>query len=176
MRRLTEFIALCALANGCESASEPTLSAMDAPQFASMPIHQTFTFPVDETDNGLCGFPIAIHSEATVDDTQFLDEQGNIVREFVRFSIADGTFSANGVSLRQGSNHNTTMIQYDELGNAVTITTVGVGTQVFLPDGGVEIHSPAPRYRPRSWMRSVARSTRDDTDMVQVTNTPKHEG
>ena len=29
------------------------------------------------------------------------------------FSVADGTFSANGVSLKQGSNHNTTTVLFE---------------------------------------------------------------
>jgi len=53
----------------------------------------------------------------------------------IHFSIADGTTSANGVSLRSGSNHNTTIILFDSAGSPITATTVGLTTQVFLPNG-----------------------------------------
>ena len=68
-----------------------------------------------------------------------MDTQGNPQRLILHFSIEEGTFSANGVSLRQGSNHNTTTVLFDASGNPITSTFVGLDAQVFLPSGGVMI-------------------------------------
>jgi hypothetical protein len=97
----------------------------------------SFTFPVDEFDSGLCGFPIHIQSQASGSTTFLFDAAGNPERLLVHFAIADGTFSANGVSLRQGSNHNTTTYAFDSSGNLTTAVTVGVTTQIFLSHGVV---------------------------------------
>jgi hypothetical protein len=97
----------------------------------------SFTFPIDEVDTGLCGFPINVQSQATIRFTLFSDSQGTARRLLLHFSISDGTFSANGVSLRQGSNHNATEVLFDSAGNAVTVTIVGLTTQVFLPGGAI---------------------------------------
>jgi hypothetical protein len=109
------------------------------PALAASPRVQqgTFTFPVDEFDSGLCGFPIHIQSQASGSFTILFDAAGNPEQMLVQFAIADGTFSANGVSLRQGSSHNTTIFSYDGSGNLATIATVGVTTQIFLPHGVV---------------------------------------
>jgi hypothetical protein len=97
----------------------------------------SFTFPVDEVDTGLCGFPISMQGQATIRFTLFSDTQGTPRRLLLHFSVADGTFSANGVSLRQGLNHNTTEILFDSAGNAITVSIVGLTTQVFLPSGAI---------------------------------------
>jgi hypothetical protein len=93
----------------------------------------SFTFPVDEFDTDLCGFPIRIQSQATIRFTSFLDAQGNPQRLILHLSIDEGTFSANGVSLEQGSNHNTTTVLFDTSGNPITSTFVGSSYRCFSP-------------------------------------------
>jgi hypothetical protein len=108
---------------------------------ATPPVEQgSFTFPVDEVDSGLCGFPIRVQSQATVMYTIVFDTAGNPVRLINHFSIAGGTWSANGVTLAQGSNHSTTTLLFDSSGQLSTVTIVGLTVQVFLP-GGVAIEA-----------------------------------
>lgn len=111
------------------STALPTLASTSRVEQGS------FTFSVDEFDSGLCGFPIEIQSQATINFTFLTDGAGNATALLIHFSIADGTLSANGVSLRQGSNHNTTIVFYDSAGNPTTQTIVGLTTQIFLAGG-----------------------------------------
>jgi hypothetical protein len=99
--------------------------------------HGEETFPVDEIDTELCDFPIRIQAQATNRFTIFSDTQGTLQRLVLHFSITEGTVSANGVSLRQGSNHNTTTVLFDSSGNPTRFTVVGLTTQWFLPDSTV---------------------------------------
>ena len=101
----------------------------------------SFTFPVDEVHTDLCGFPISIQSQASITFTSFFSDDGTLQRQILHFSISEGTFSANGVSLRQGSNHSTITVLFDASGNPITSTFVGLLTQVFLPDGGMVIEA-----------------------------------
>jgi hypothetical protein len=101
----------------------------------------SFTFPVDEVDIGLCSFPISVQSQASIRFTSFLSGDGTLQRLILHFSISEGTVSANGVSLRQGSNHNTTTVLFDASGNPITSTIVGLTTQWFLPGGGMVIEA-----------------------------------
>jgi hypothetical protein len=118
-----------------------TLPAVSAGATTPRVEQGSFTFPVDEVDTELCGFPISIQSQATIRFTSFLDSQGNPQRLILHFSIDEGTFSTNGVSLRQGSNHNTTTVLFDTSGNPITSTFVGLDLQVFLPSGDVIIEA-----------------------------------
>ena len=99
----------------------------------------SFTFPVDEVDTELCGFPISVQSQASIHFTFIFDADGSPLRLILHFSVDEGTFSANGVSLTQGSNHNTTTVLFDSSGNPITATFVGLELQLFLPGGGVVI-------------------------------------
>jgi hypothetical protein len=134
MLRRTLFAAL-ALTGGI------TLPAVAAGAITPRVEQGSFTFPVDEVDTELCGFPVSVQSQATIRFTSFMDAQGNPQRLILHFSIDEGTFSANGVSLTQGSNHNTTTVLFDTSGNPITSTFVGLDLQVFLPSGGVIIEA-----------------------------------
>lgn len=132
MRRLARISLLVAVAAALGGIGAlPALAATPRVEQGS------FSFAVDEFDSGLCGFPIHIQAQASGSTTFLFDTAGNPVRLLVQFSIADGTFSANGVTLRQGSNHNATMYVFDSSGDVTTVTTVGVTTLVFLPRGVV---------------------------------------
>jgi hypothetical protein len=136
----TRRLVLIGLFVSCISVGSALVTTPAAAQTSRVE-HGSFTFPVDDVDTNLCGFPISIQSQASIHFTLYSDAQGTPVRLIIHFSVADGTFSANGVSLRQGSNHNSTTILFDSSGNPVTATTVGLTTQVFLPGGGVVIEA-----------------------------------
>jgi hypothetical protein len=110
-----------------------TLPAVSAGASTPRVEQGNFTFPVDEVDTELCGFPTSIQSQASIHFTFIFDADGSPLRLISHFSVADGTFSANGVSLMQGSNHNTTTVLFDSSGNPITATFVGLELQLFLP-------------------------------------------
>jgi hypothetical protein len=96
--------------------------------------HGTFSFPVDLIDPFLCPFPLHTTGEVTGDFVAFFDDAGTITRLIIHFSDVL-TSSANGVSVTSHERYNEVIV-FDDSGNPVSDTSVGLIAHFRLPNGG----------------------------------------
>lgn len=103
--------------------------------------HDEATFPVEETIDDICAFPIALSGTTSVRVTAFRDE-GNFVKVILHFS-STLTLSANGKTLSGGERYNEFDVDFDPEGGAPsTIVTTGVFFPTFrLPGGGTIVQA-----------------------------------
>jgi hypothetical protein len=108
----------------------PTAALATPPDTIRIPHEDTF---IDEGASAACGFPV-LADISGVQTIQFLyDAAGNLIRLQIH-GIDEGTFSANGITLRQIERG---QIFIDLIEG--TDTEVGLVLRVFLPDGGTVI-------------------------------------
>jgi hypothetical protein len=108
----------------------PTAALATPPDTIRIPHEDTF---IDEGASAACGFPV-LADISGVQTIQFLyDAAGNLIRLQIHGNT-DGTFSANGITLR--------LIERGQIFIDLiegTDTEVGLILRVFLPDGGTVI-------------------------------------
>jgi len=104
--------------------------------------HDEFTFPVEETVDDICAFPIALSGSTSVRVTAFRDDEGNFVKVILHFS-STLTQSANGKTLSSGERFNEFDVDFDPNGGAPsTIVKTGVIFATFrLPGGGTIVEA-----------------------------------
>jgi hypothetical protein len=108
----------------------PTAALATPPDTIRIPHEDTF---IDEGASAACGFPV-LADISGVQTIQFLyDAAGNLIRVQIHGNT-EGTFSANGITLRQIERG---QIFIDLVEG--TDTEVGLLFRVFLPDGGTVI-------------------------------------
>jgi hypothetical protein len=108
----------------------PTAALATPPDTIRIPHEDTF---IDEGASAACGFPV-LADISGVQTIQFLyDAAGNLIRLQIHGND-EGTFSANGITLRQIERG---QIFIDLIEG--TDTEVGLILRVFLPDGGTVI-------------------------------------
>ena len=130
-RRASLFVVLSVLValTGAQSAEALTVE------------HDEGTFPVEETIEDACAFPVALSGTTSFRVTAFRDEDGNFVKVILHFS-STLTFSANGKTLSGRERTNEFDIDFDPSGGAPsTIVTTGVFPISHLPGGGTIVQA-----------------------------------
>jgi hypothetical protein len=108
----------------------PTAALATPPDTIRIPHEDTF---IDEGASAACGFPVQVDVSG-VQTIQFLyDAAGNLIRVQIHGNI-EGTFSANGITLREVERGQTFIDRVEG-----TETSVGLIFRVFLPHGGTII-------------------------------------
>lgn len=104
--------------------------------------HEEATFPVEETIDDICAFPIALSGTTSVRVTAFRDDEGNFVKVILHFS-STLTMSANGKTLSGGERYNEFDVDFDPEGGAPsTVVKTGVFFPTFrLPGGGTIVQA-----------------------------------
>jgi hypothetical protein len=99
---------------------------------ATPPEHGTFTFHDQFVDTDTCGFPIVGDVVFTNDNSAYFDAAGTITRVELH-EITVGTFTANGVTLREHDQEN---VHVDFI-DGVPVTAMHTGTffHMVAPDG-----------------------------------------
>jgi hypothetical protein len=120
-------LALAALAlAGVASLSAASADAA-APQQTVIPINDTFTV------SDICPFPIVEHAQGTLRITEFVDRNGNPVRELDVTPGLKITFSANGVTLTTASPSGAHITFNDD---SDTVTIAGLSGHISIPGQG----------------------------------------
>jgi hypothetical protein len=108
----------------------PTAALATPPDTFRIPHEDTF---IDEGASAACGFPVLVEVSGVQTIQVLYDAAGNPIRVQVHGNI-EGTFSANGITLREIERGQTF---YDLTSG--TQTLVGLIFRVFLPGGGTVI-------------------------------------
>jgi hypothetical protein len=99
-------------------------------------VHDEAIFPIEETIEDACAFPVAVSGTTSVRVTAFRDEEGRFVKVILHFS-STVTFSANGKTISAREHINEFDIDFDPSGGAPsTIVRTGVFPISHLPGGG----------------------------------------
>ena len=102
--------------------------------------HEEFTFPVEETIDDICAFPIAVSGTTSVRVSAFRDDEGNLVKVILHFS-STLTMSANGKTVSGGERNNEFDVDFDPEGGApATVVEIGVSS-LRLPGGGAIVQA-----------------------------------
>jgi hypothetical protein len=103
--------------------------------------HVEATFPVEETIDDICAFPIALSGTTSVRVAAFRDDEGNFVKVILHFS-STLTMSANGKTLSGGERYNEFDVDFAGGGAPSTIVKTGVFFPTFrLPGGGTIVQA-----------------------------------
>ncbi|HKH54723.1 MAG TPA: hypothetical protein VKA58_04640 [Propionibacteriaceae bacterium] len=102
--------------------------------------HVEGTFPVEETIEDACAFPVAVSGTTSFRVNAFRDE-GNLVKVILHFS-STLTFSANGRTISAKERINEFDLDFDPSGGAPsTIVRTGVFPISHLPGGGTLVQA-----------------------------------
>jgi len=103
--------------------------------------HVEGTFPVEETMEGVCAFPVAVSGTTSFRVTAFRDEEGRFVKVILHFS-STLTFSANGQTISAKERINQFDLDFDPSGGAPSTTVrTGVFPISHLPGGGTIVQA-----------------------------------
>jgi hypothetical protein len=125
-RRPGARVALAATVTALASVFATTAGAA-APQQTVIPIDDTFTV------TGICPFPILEHGEGTLRIIDFVDQEGNLVRELGLLPGFRVSFSANGTTLTTVS-PSVSHITFNE--DSATFTITGLSGHISIPGEG----------------------------------------
>jgi hypothetical protein len=130
-RRASLFVVLSVLLalTGAQSAQALTVEHVEA------------IFPIEETIEDACAFPVAVSGTTSVRVTAFRDEEGNFVKVILH-SSSSVTFSANGKTISAKERINEFDVDFDPSGGAPsTIVRTGVFPISHLPGGGTIVQA-----------------------------------
>jgi hypothetical protein len=103
--------------------------------------HVEAIFPIEETIEDACAFPVAVSGTTSVRVTAFRDEEGNFVKVILH-SSSSVTFSANGKTISAKERINEFDVDFDPSGGAPsTIGRTGVFPISHLPGGGTIVQA-----------------------------------
>jgi hypothetical protein len=129
-RRASLFVVLSVLValTGAQSAEALTVE------------HDEGSFPVEETIEDACAFPVAVSGTTSFRVTAFRDD-GNLIKVILHFS-STLTFSANGQTISAKERINQFDIDFDPSGGAPSTTVrTGVFPISHLPGGGTIVEA-----------------------------------
>jgi hypothetical protein len=104
-----------------------------APAAARTVEHEPFSFPIEDTIDDLCAFPVQLSGQSSGHVQVFRDDAGNFVKVILHFSNTF-TLSANGRSVTGKEHYNEFDVGFDGGGAPSQVITAGLFTHIRLPD------------------------------------------
>lgn len=109
------------------------VAALAGSAAAIPPTRESFDEVVTDTLTHICPFPVTVTSSLSGTETQFFDQNGELVKILVHVKEQD-TFSANGVSVT-GERFTFQVHVSFENGEVTSVVATGVAEKIRLPDG-----------------------------------------